>query len=31
MALELVDILFIAVAPFVMAYISIDAAVDRAE
>lgn len=31
MALELIDIIFIVIAPFVMAFIAADAAADRAE
>lgn len=31
MALELVDIIFMAAAPFIMAYIAADAAADRRE
>lgn len=31
MALELIDIIFMLAAPFVMAYIAADAAADRAE
>lgn len=31
MALELIDIIFIVIAPFAMAYIAYDAAADRSE
>ena len=31
MALELIDIIFIVIAPFIMAYLATDAAADRAE